>query len=75
MNGVLYAAPSEELLKIPSLRILMFLNFFSTSQRGAVWYKLLQQFSGVMHAVVSEKSGKSASGVPVLFSSPEAKWS
>lgn len=26
-----------------------------------------------MHAVVSEKSGKSASGAPVLFSSPEAK--
>lgn len=74
MNGFLYAAPSEELLKISSLRILMFLNFFPISQRGAGYCKLQQQFSGIMHAVVSEKSGKSASGVPVLFSSPEAKW-
>lgn len=73
MHVILYAAPSEELLKFPSLRILMFLSFFSTSERGAGWCKLQQQFSGVMHAVVSEKSGKSASRVPVLFSSPEAK--
>lgn len=73
MNGFLYASPSEELLRIPSLRLLMFFNFFSISQRGVGWYKLQQQFSGVMHAVVSEKSGKSASGAPVLFSSPEAK--
>lgn len=73
MDVFLNAAPSEELLKIPSLRILMFLSFFSTSQRGAGWYKLQQQFSRVIHAVVWEKSGKSASRVPVLFSSPEAK--
>lgn len=38
----LNAAPSEELLKIPPLRILMFLNFFSTSQRGTGWYKMQQ---------------------------------
>lgn len=67
MNVFLYAAPSEELLKISSLRVLMFLNFFSISQRGAGWYKLQQQFSGVMHAVVSEKSGKSASRAPIFL--------
>lgn len=61
MDVFLNAAPSEELLKIPSLRILMFLSFFSTSQRGADWYKLQQQFPTVMRAVVWEKSGKSAS--------------
>lgn len=72
MHVILCAAPSEKLLKFPSLRILMFLSFFSTSQRGAGWCKLQQQFSGVMHAVVSEKSGESASRVPVLYFSPEA---
>lgn len=73
MHVLLYAAPSEELLMFPSLRTLTFLSVSSTSQRGAGWYKLQQQFSGVMHAVVSEKFGKLASGAPVLFSFPKAK--
>lgn len=73
MHVLLYAAPSEELLMFASLRTLTFLSFSSTSQRGAGWYKLQQQFSGVMHAVVSEKFGKSASGAPDLFSFPKGK--
>lgn len=72
IHVLLYAAPSEELL-FPSLRTLTFLSFSSTSQRRAGWYKLQQQFSGVMHALVSEKFGKSASGAPVLFSFPKGK--
>lgn len=79
LNGILkthvllYAAPSEELLMFTCLRIVTSLSFSSTSQRGAGWCKLQQRFSGVMHAVVSEKFGKSASGAPVLFSFPKGK--
>lgn len=57
----------------PSLRTLTFLTFSSSSQGGAGWYELEQQFSGVTHAVVSEKFGKSASGAPALFSFPKGK--
>lgn len=57
----------------PITRTVTFLSFSSASRRGAGWYKLQQQFSGVMHAVVSEKFGKSVSGAPVLFSFPKGK--
>lgn len=73
MRVLLYAALPEEVLIFPSLRTITFLSFCFTSQRGAGWYKLQQQFSGVTHAVVSEKFGKSASGAPVLFSFPTGK--
>lgn len=57
----------------PSLRTLTFLSFSSTSQRGAGWYKLQQQFSEITHAVMSEDFRKSASRTSVSFSFPKGK--
>lgn len=73
MHILLCAAPSKGLLMLLSLRALTFLSFSPTSWRGAGWYELQQQFPEVMHAVVAEKFGKSASGAPVLFSFPEGE--